>query len=155
MPAPAATSSSKTSSLTLTRLYDAPRELVFRAWTEPERLRRWCAPTGFTSPVANGDMRPGGEWYSTMRAPDGREFRLVGRYTEIVPPERLAFTHAWLDNDGRPGIETLVTVTLVDRDGWTLLTLEQTGFDTVTSRDGHVVGWSETLDRLVGHLAEG
>jgi uncharacterized protein YndB with AHSA1/START domain len=152
MPAPAATSSSETSSLTLTRLYDAPRELVFRAWTEPERLRRWCAPTGFTIPVANGDMRPGGEWYSTMRASDGREFRLVGRYTEIVPPERLAFTHAWLDGDGRPGIETLVTVMLEDRDG---RTLEQTGFDTVASRDGHVGGWSESLDRLVGHLAEG
>jgi uncharacterized protein YndB with AHSA1/START domain len=139
--------------LTLTRLYDAPRELVFRAWTEPEHLRRWCAPTGFTIPDSDGDLRPGGAWRATMRAPDGEEHRLTGTYREIVPPERLVFTHAWLDADGRAGIETLVTVTLEDQGGRTFLTLVQTGFESTASRDGHAGGWTETLDRLAGHLA--
>jgi uncharacterized protein YndB with AHSA1/START domain len=141
--------------LALTRLYDAPRELVFRAWTEPEQLRRWCAPTGFAIAAAGGEMRPGGSWHSTMRAPDGTEYRLVGRYTEVTPPERLVFTHAWLDAAGAPGVETLVTVTLEERGGRTLLTLTQTGFETAAARDGHEGGWGETLDRLAGHLAAG
>jgi uncharacterized protein YndB with AHSA1/START domain len=139
--------------LTLTRTFDAPRALVFRAWTEPEHLRRWCAPHGFTIPASDGDLRPGGVWRATMRAPDGTEHRLVGRYVEIAPPERLAFTHAWLDENGRPGQETVVTVTLEDRNGGTFLTLTQTGFASAASRDGHRGGWSETLDRLGEHLA--
>ena len=116
MPTPAPAATTEALSLTLTRLYDAPRELVFRAWTEPERLRRWCAPKGFTIPASDGDLRPGGTWRATMRAPDGQEYRLVGRYTEIAPPERLAFTHAWLEADGSRGPETMVTVTLEDRE---------------------------------------
>ena len=151
---PAAAAKPEPLSLTLTRLYDAPRDLVFRVWTEPEHLRRWCAPTGFTVPDSDGDLRPGGAWRATMRAPDGSEHRLAGVYREIAPPERLVFTHAWLDADGRPGIETLVTVTLEDRAGRTLLTLVQSGFESAGSRDGHAGGWTETLDRLAGHLAE-
>jgi uncharacterized protein YndB with AHSA1/START domain len=88
-----------------------------------------------------------------MRAPDGTEHRLTGVYREIVPPERLVFSHAWIE-DGRPGIETLVTVTLEDRGGGrTFLTLVQSGFETAASRDGHAGGWGETLDRLTDHLA--
>jgi uncharacterized protein YndB with AHSA1/START domain len=154
MPAPAATQATPLT-LTLTRVFDAPRELVFRAWTEPEHLRRWCAPFGFAIPFAGGDLRPGGAWHATMRAPDGAEHRLVGTYRDIVPPARLVFTHAWLDADGTPGIETLVTVTLEDRGGKTLLTLVQSGFESAASRDGHAGGWTETLERLAGHLAEG
>jgi uncharacterized protein YndB with AHSA1/START domain len=140
-------------SLTLTRHYAAPRELVFRAWTEPEHLRRWCAPKGFTLPVSEGEHGAGGGWRATMQAPDGTEHRLVGRYLDFTPPERLVFTHAWLQ-DGRPGHETVVTVTLEERDGGTRLTLTQTGFASAASRDGHEGGWSETLDRLAEHLAE-
>jgi len=105
--------------LTLSRQIDAPRDLVFRAWTDPERLRRWSAPRGFTIPVAEGDFRPGGAWRTTMVAPAGTEHRVVGRYREIVPPERPVFTHAWLDADDRPGVETVVTITLEERDGGT------------------------------------
>ena len=155
MPHEASAPAAEALGLTLTRLYDAPREMVFRAWTEPEQLRRWCAPTGFTIPESEGDARPGGAWRAMMRAPDGQEYRLVGRYTEVSPPERLAFTHAWLEADGTPGLETRVTVTLRERDGRTELTLEQTGFASAAARDGHEGGWSETLDRLAAHLAEG
>ena len=148
-----ATATAAPVSLTLTRLYDAPRELVFRCWTEPEHLRRWCAPHGFTIPESEGELRPGGAWRATMRAPDGTEHRLTGVYREIVPPERLVFSHAWLDADGQAGVETVVTMTLEDRGGRTFLTLVQSGFESAASRDGHAGGWGETLERLAGHLA--
>lgn len=138
-------------SLTLTRILDAPRELVFRAWTEPEHLMQWSAPHGFTVTHAKGDLKPGGTWRSCMRSPDGKDLWLGGTYLEIAPPERLVFTHGW-DEDG-PGRETTVTVTLEDYNGKTKLTLHQSGFTSIASRDGHEGGWSETLDRLATYAS--
>jgi uncharacterized protein YndB with AHSA1/START domain len=134
--------------LVIKRVFDAPRELVFKAWTDPEHLKQWSAPQGFTIPVAEGDLRPGGKWRSMMRKPDGTELWLGGVYREIVEPERLVFTHAWDDKNGRPGHETVVTVTLVERDGKTEMTFRQGLFDSVESRDGHQGGWTECFDRL-------
>ena len=127
---------------------------MYRAWTEPERLRKWCAPKGFTIPASDGDLRPGGAWRATIRAPNGKEYRLVGHYTELAPPERLAFTHHWLEADGRRGPETIVTVTLEDRGGKTLITLVHAGFSDAETRADHAGGWGETLDRLAEHLWE-
>ena len=138
--------------LRLERRLAAPRALVFRAWTEPLHLRRWSAPHGFVIPEADGELRPGGTWRTTMRAPDGTEHRLIGTYREIVPPKRLVFTHAWLDDAGRPGPETLVTVELEEIPGGTLLRFTQTGFASAGARDGHGEGWGEALDRLAAHL---
>jgi uncharacterized protein YndB with AHSA1/START domain len=134
--------------LVIKRVFDAPRELVFKAWTDPEHLKQWSAPQGFTIPVAEGDLRPGGKWRSMMRKPDGTELWLGGVYREIVEPERLVFTHAWDDKNGRPGHETVVTVTLVERDGKTEMTFRQGLFESVESRDGHQGGWTECFDRL-------
>jgi uncharacterized protein YndB with AHSA1/START domain len=134
--------------LVIKRVFDAPRELVFKAWTDPEHLKQWSAPQGFTIPVAEGDLRPGGKWRSMMRKPDGTELWLGGVYREIVEPERLVFTHAWDDKNGKPGHETVVTVTLVERDGKTEMTFRQGLFESVESRDGHQGGWTECFDRL-------
>jgi uncharacterized protein YndB with AHSA1/START domain len=134
--------------LVIKRVFDAPRELVFKAWTDPEHLKQWSAPQGFTIPVAEGDLRPGGKWRSMMRKPDGTELWLGGVYREIVEPERLVFTHAWDDKNGKPGHETVVTVTLVERDGKTEMTFRQGLFESVESRDGHPGGWTECFDRL-------
>jgi uncharacterized protein YndB with AHSA1/START domain len=139
--------------LRIERRLAAPRALVFAAWTEPRHLRRWSAPHGFEIPVSEGELREGGRWRATMRAPDGTEHRLVGTYREIVPPERLVFTHAWLEADGRPGPETLVTVILEEADGGTLMRFTQTGFASPASRDGHAGGWTEAFERLDAHLA--
>ena len=138
----------RNSDLVITRVFAAPRELVWKAWTEPERIKQWSAPKDFTMPVAEGDLRPGGAWRSSMRKPDGTELWLGGVYREIVEPERLVFTHAWLDDKGKPGPETLVTVTLTERGGKTEMTFRQTGFDSVESRDGHAGGWNECFDKL-------
>jgi uncharacterized protein YndB with AHSA1/START domain len=151
-----ATDSPPELSLTLTRILDAPRELVFRAWTEPEHLMQWSAPHGFTVTHADGELKPGGKWRSCMRSPDGKDLWLGGTYLEIAPPERLVFTHGW-DEDG-PGRETTVTVTLEDHNGKTRLTLQQSGFPSMAERDGHEGGWSETLERLAAYanaLAKG
>jgi uncharacterized protein YndB with AHSA1/START domain len=139
--------------LSLERSFAAPRELVFAAWTDPRHLRRWSAPHGFVVPEAGGDLRPGGTWHATMRAPDGEEHRLHGVYREVDPPRRLVFTHAWIGERGQTGPETLVTVSFEAVDGGTRIRFSQTGFANAWSRDGHAAGWDECFERLDGLLA--
>jgi len=140
--------------LVIKRVFDAPRALVFQAWTDPEHLRRWeNAPIGFTVTTEKSDVRPGGEYKVCMRSPEGVDHWLQGVYTDVVPPERLSFTHTWLRADGTPGVETHVTLLFADHGNWTEVTLHQTGFDSVSSRDGHNGGWNSTFDRLAGYLA--
>jgi uncharacterized protein YndB with AHSA1/START domain len=141
--------------LVIIRTFDAPRDLVWKAWTDPERIAEWMAPAGFTIPFNEGDMRPGGAWRCHMRAPDGVEHRCSGVYREIVPPERLVFTHAWLDEDDHRGPETVVTVTFIERDGRTVMSFRQGLFQSTASRDGHGGGWAECFDRLDAMLARG
>ncbi len=141
----------KNDELVITRTFDAPRELVWKAWTED--MDQWSAPRGFTIPVSEGDLRPGGKWHAVMVSPEGRELPLRGVYREIVPPERLVFTHAWDDETGKPGPETMVTVVLTERGGKTEMNFRQTGFDSVESRNGHVEGWNECFVKLEELLA--
>ena len=140
-------------SLTLERVFDAPVELVWRCWTEQEHLAKWSAPRGYTIPEGQGDLRPGGKWRCHMRDSAGGDHWLGGVYREIVPHKRIVMTHAWDDESGRPGAETIVTVRFEDMGRRTKVTLEQTGFDSDGSRDGHRGGWSECLDILAEYLA--
>lgn len=140
--------------LVINRVFDAPRRLVFEAWTKEEHLQRWQgAPRGFTVTAHEVDLRPGGGFRICMRSSEGVDHWLQGVYREIVEPERLVFTHAWLDAQGNPGKETLVTISLAERGGKTELTLRQSGFASVEARDGHKEGWTSTLDRLADYLA--
>lgn len=139
--------------LVITRLFDAPRRLVFAAWTEPERLMQWWGPRGFTTPSCELDPRPGGVWRVRMRPPTGADLWVRGTYREIVEPERLVFTSAWEDAAGNPGRETLVTVTFADRGEQTLLTFRQAVFETVESRDDHEDSWSSAFEMLAEYLA--
>ncbi len=152
VPAPAA-SSSAPPELVITRVFDAPRSLVFRVWIQPEHLARWWGPQGFTLLSCETDVRPGGTWVRCMRAPDGSKHIKRGVYREIVEPERLVFTYVNEDADGRLGPETVVTVTFEEQGARTKLTLQQTGFDTIASRDGHEGGWSSCLERFAEYLA--
>ncbi len=137
--------------LVINRVFDAPRELVWKAWTED--MAKWSAPRGFTMPVSEGDVRPGGKWRAMMKSPDGKELWLGGEYHEVVPPERLVFTHAWDNEKGQPGDESLVTVVLADIGGKTEMTFKQAGFASVESRDGHMDGWTQCFDILAEMLA--
>lgn len=137
--------------LEITRIFSAPRHLVFEAWTKNEHLREWCAPKGFTIPFSEGDLRPGGKWRSCMRTPDGTDCWLSGVYREIVTDQLVEFTHAW-EEEGKRGHETIVTVKLSDYGKKTKMVLRQSLFESVASRDGHTGGWSQCLDRLAAHL---
>ena len=134
----------------LTRVFDAPRELVWKLWTEPEHICKWWGPKGFTLPGCEMDFRTGGAYRFVMRAPDGRDNPFHGVYRDIVRNERIVFT-AILDN--LPGPELLTTVTFVDEGGKTKLTVRQTTPPGEAGR-GQNQGWSETLARLAGLLTE-
>ena len=138
----------------MTRTFDAPRERVFRAWTEPEQLVKWWGPKGFTVPDHTIDVRPGGAWRTTMRSPEGNDHIVAGVYHEITPPERLVFTWGW-ETEGPRGHETVVTIELHERDGGTELQLTQELFENETSRDMHHQGWSGCMDSLDDALREG
>lgn len=140
--------------LTIVRHLAAPRALVFRCWAEPDHLRAWCRPKNFTVLDGGMDFRPGGAWHSAFRSPDGTDYRMRGIYQEIVPDRRIVFTHTWIDAEGMPGHETVITVTFEDEaDGRTRLTFHQAVFATVSARDSHAEGWGEALDYLERHVA--
>lgn len=148
----------------LTRIFDAPRELMWRAWTEPEHLMRWWGPEYFTSPACQVDLRVGGHYLFCMRAPDGQDFWSTGVYQEIVEPERLVYTDSFADADGNvvpaahygmPGdwpAALLVTVTLEDLGGKTKLTLRQAGIPAGDARTMTVAGWNSSFDKLAACL---
>jgi uncharacterized protein YndB with AHSA1/START domain len=135
--------------LVLTRIFAAPRSLVYAAWTQPKHMKAWSAPHGFTIPVSKGNLRVGGKWRACMVTPQGEKLWLGGVYREIVKDRKLVFTHAWEGEDA----ETVVTVRLADHPRGTKMTFEQTGFDSAGSRDGHKGGWTESFARLKEHLA--
>jgi uncharacterized protein YndB with AHSA1/START domain len=141
--------------LVLRRVFDAPRRLVFSAWTKPEHLARWWGPKDFTLPTCEQDFRVGGKYRFCMRAPDGTDHWVWGEYLEIEEPERLSFSWHREDADGKPFNESVVTVTFVEREGKTELTLHQAVFWTSEDRDAHQSGWSQCLERLASFVERG
>ncbi|MFD0894960.1 SRPBCC domain-containing protein [Luteolibacter ambystomatis] len=140
--------------LSIDRVFDAPRPLVYRAWTEKEHLDHWSAPHGFTIPFSEGELRVGGAWRSCMLAPDGTQHRLGGVYQELIEDRKIVFTHIWEEDYG-PGPETIVTVLLSDEeDGRTRMQFSQGVFATVQSQEGHQGGWNECFERLDGRLTD-
>jgi uncharacterized protein YndB with AHSA1/START domain len=142
--------------LVLTRVLEAPRALVFKVWSEPEHLVRWWGPTGFTLPSCKIEFHPGGAFHCLMLSPEGSEHRMHGVYREIVAPEKISFSWTWVDAEGQPGPETLVTVTLEEagKDGaQTKLTLHHAVFESITARDAHNGGWTQCLERLGAYVA--
>jgi len=147
----------KERTVTITRVFDASRELVFRAWTDPAHLAAWWGPRGFTNPVCEVDLRIGGKLRIVMRGPDGVEHAMVGEFREVKPPERLVFTNVALDRLGTVLLEGLTTVTFSDEgEGRTRLTVESRAAARVdyASRmlEGMQTGWTQSIDRLGEHL---
>lgn len=147
-----------TASVTLVRLFDAPRSLVFRAWTDPELMANWWGPKGFTNPRCELDVRPGGKIHIDMRAPNGIVYPMTGTFHEVVQPERLVFTAVAEDRDGDALMEERVTVTFEDQAGKTRMTVQAdaVGLAPVASKllEGMEPGWSQSLVRL-GALVSG
>jgi uncharacterized protein YndB with AHSA1/START domain len=148
---PAKTKSPETSrELVITRLLDAPRELVWEVCTQPEHCRHWWGPKDFSVPVIEMDVRVGGRWRAVLRSPEGQEYPQHGVCRELVPPERLAFTLIW-DNDG-PESEMLCTFTFRDRGGKTEMTFRKGPFTSAESQQGELEGWNECFDRLGSYV---
>ncbi|MCE9556439.1 MAG: SRPBCC family protein [Planctomycetes bacterium] len=141
--------------IVITRVYDAPRQLVFDAWTDPKHIAQWWGPNGFTTTIHERTVRPGGVWRFIMHGPDGVDWPNRIDYLEVVPPERLVYYHdSDIDNDPD---RFHVTVTFVEDDGRTTLTL-RTLFNTVEQCEqvkafGAVEGGKQTLERLAQFLA--
>jgi len=154
---------------TISRVFDAPRALVFQALTEVDRLAQWWGPTGFTMVRSTLDLRPGGRYHYLMRSPDGHE--LWGRfsYREVVPPARIVFTNAFSDAAGNATrapfsptwpLEVLNVLTLDEKDGRTTLTLRGTPVhatdEEIRTFDGHrpsmQQGFGGTFDQLDAYL---
>lgn len=140
--------------LVITRIFDAPRSLVFKAWTESEHMARWFGPRGFTSTVLRNELRPGGAYRIYMRDPDGDDHWTQGVYREVIPPERLVMVGSWADAHGNPTRpETTLTLLFEEHGNKTKLTLHNAVFESVTARDLHQGGWNSSLDCLAEYLA--
>jgi uncharacterized protein YndB with AHSA1/START domain len=146
------TDASKYPVLTITRVFDAPRALVFKAWTDPKMLARWWGPHHFTNPVCDVDVRPGGSIRIDMCGPEGTVYPMTGTYLEVVEPHRLVFSTTPLGEDGKPMFEVLNTVAFEEIDGKTKLTVQARVVSTTAQAaqylDGMEAGWTQSLERL-------
>jgi uncharacterized protein YndB with AHSA1/START domain len=139
--------------LTIERVFNAPRALVFQAWTDREHLAQWLGPRDHPARELTMDVRPGGRWRACLRSTEtGNDLWVGGVYREIAPPERLTFTFAW-EEEGERGLETVVAITLTERGGKTHMMFRQTPFQSDGERDGHRGGWTSCFDRLDDLLA--
>lgn len=144
--------------LVLERIIDAPRERVFRAWTDPELLKQWFAPLPWTTPRAEMDVRPGGASLVVMRSPEGQDFPNPGVYLEVVPNERLVFTDAYTkawDPSEKPFMTAILT--FEDQGGKTKYTARVRHW-TAADREKHEQmgfhqGWGQCADQLAALVA--
>jgi uncharacterized protein YndB with AHSA1/START domain len=157
MASPAAARNETEQTLTLTRVFDAPADVVFKAWVDPAQMARWLGPQSVKAEVTAMDPRPGGVYrvtmYGTSNGATVVNGRLVGTYREVKTAERLVFTWAWEDEAGKPKHETIVTVTFRAKGRQTELTLHQATFEAGDSRDKHNHGWAGSFDNLAALLA--
>jgi uncharacterized protein YndB with AHSA1/START domain len=152
--------------IVINRLFHAPRDLVWRAWTEPEFVMQWWGPKGYTSPSCTIDLRVGGTCLFCMRSPEGKDFWSTGIYQEISKPERIVCTDSFADEKGTvvPATyygmsadfpkEMLLALTFEAHPGMTRLTLRHTGIPAGEMRDLTRAGWNESLDKLAGVLGQ-
>jgi uncharacterized protein YndB with AHSA1/START domain len=143
--------------LFITRTFDAPRELVFAAWTSPAMMLRWMGPVDYPAVEFEQDLRVGGRWRGRLSpVAGGEDLWQGGEFREIDPPSKLVFTFAWEgDNhpDG-PGAQTVVSIAFAETgDGATRMDFRQTGLADSASADGHTAGWNSTFDRLAALLS--
>jgi uncharacterized protein YndB with AHSA1/START domain len=138
--------------LVVSRIIEAPRALVFKAWTDTAHVARWWGPRGFVTTFCDMDIRPGGAFRVCMRSPQGTDHWKRGVYREIIAPERIVFTFAWEDADGNPGHELLTTVTFAEHGDGTKLTLHQALFRTAEDCESHRTGWTSCLERFAEYV---
>ena len=149
---------------TITRVFDAPRKQVWKAWTEPERFKKWWGPKDFTAPIINMDLHTGGKYFWCMHGPDSKDYWSTGEYREIVAPKKIVYTDSFADEKGNtvpasyyamPGDwpkEPLVTVTFEEQDGKTKMILHHAGIPAGQMREMCEIGWNQSFDKLAESL---
>jgi uncharacterized protein YndB with AHSA1/START domain len=144
--------------VTLTRVFDAPRALVWKAWTDPVMMAQWFGPRGFASQVPELDVRVGGTLRIVMRGPDGNDYPMKGVFREVVVPERLVFSNIAIDRDGNHLLEGETTVILAETNGNTTLTLKTYAVGLVPFAPqmlaGMEAGWTQSIDKLEELVAQ-
>ncbi|HEX4004350.1 MAG TPA: SRPBCC domain-containing protein [Candidatus Acidoferrales bacterium] len=136
--------------LVITRVFDAPRELVFKVWTDPAHVAEWWGPHGFKTTIQEMDVRRGGRWRYAMRGPDGNDYPFDGVFLEVAEPERLVFEGA-IHGDVSQSVWT--EVIFAEEGGKTRINVRQVySFESAATR-GAPIGWNQQLDRLVAYLA--
>ena len=144
--------------IVITRVFDAPRELVWAAWTNPKQLAEWWGPRGFTNPVCEVNLRVGGALRIHMRAPNGTIFPMRGVFQEIVKPAKLVFTNIAVDNEDRPVLDGVTTVTFADLGGKTELILKTWAVAMVHYASAYLqgmeTGWTMSVDKLAEMLSK-
>jgi uncharacterized protein YndB with AHSA1/START domain len=144
--------------LTLDRLFDAPRELVWKAWIDTSQLAEWWGPKDYTNPVCRTDARPGGAIYIEMRAHDGTIYPMNGTFHEVVEPERIVFSTMVLDAEGKTIFENMNAITLTQHEGKTLLRVDVKVIRATAAAPqylkGMEQGWSQSLDRLAAFVTK-
>jgi uncharacterized protein YndB with AHSA1/START domain len=140
--------------LVMHRTFDAPRILVWKAWTEANHLMRWMCPAEFMVLFAENDLRIGGKWRSGMRSPEGEDFIHCGEYLEIEKPSRLVFTHTWESNRLEPRANTKITVVLNEIGGKTQMIFIHAGLATEESACSHRHGWTGAFENLAQLASE-
>lgn len=142
-------------SIVTSRVFDAPRSLVWQAWTDPQHVGHWWGPTGFTNTVHHMEVRPGGTWLLTMHGPDGRDWPNLISYLEVDEPARLVYLHG--EPDGDPNQAFHVTVTFTEQAGKTEVTMvalfaSKEARDFVVREVGAIEGAQQHLARLAAYL---
>ncbi|HEV3244113.1 MAG TPA: SRPBCC family protein [Chthoniobacterales bacterium] len=141
----------------MTREFDVPREIVWKACTEAKQVAQWWGPHGFTAPICEWDARPGNKIYVVMRGPDGTDYPMSGKFHEVVPPERLVTMTGALDEKGEMIFEFRHTLTLEERNGKTKLTMHSRLISATAGAEKYVggfeTGMTQTLERLGELLA--
>lgn len=151
--------------LVVTRVFDAPKERVWQAWTNPEYLKKWWGPKTYSCPECEIDLRIGGRFKNSMQGPDGKIIWGTGTYKEIVPNERLVFTDSFADEKGNivPSedygmkgmpLEMLVTVILEEEDGKTRMTMTHAGLPEGEHSVGANIGWNSSFDKMAELLKQ-
>lgn len=134
--------------LVIERVFKAPPEKVFKAWTDPAILVKWWGPEGYSTPEQKMDVRAGGAWRTVMVSDKGKSHTVSGEYREISPPSRLVMTWGWEQPDGSRGHETVVELSFEAAPGGTRLKLVQRVFANVEQRNSHSMGWNSSFNDL-------
>ena len=158
----AAGAGAKLHELSINRVFNAPRDVVYEAFTNAAHTREWMGPRGFVATHFEQDARPGGKWRACLHQTEAWKGRTDfpdlgqgGTFREIVPPERLVYTFAWEGQGGQPTRETVITIHFTELGGdRTQMKFHQAFFDSVEQRDGHNEGWNSSFDRLSDYVEQ-